>query len=113
MDSYRKKMADKLKKSNASFKKLLTNTTLNPWVKDLKKDHPTAFRVCMLHLGPVVASSFQETVFSTSTRVWNKSTARLHPDNYEKRTILRHNRTWIEEGRRAFQKNKSCAAAKL
>ena len=92
---------------------LIRATDITPWVQELESEQPIAHRVCLLHLGTVEASSFQETCFSTAQRVWNKKTVRMHPDNVEKRVLLRHNKDWVKLARRDYVANKSCPSTKL
>mmetsp|Transcript_853 Transcript_853/g.1079 ORF Transcript_853/g.1079 Transcript_853/m.1079 type:complete len:104 (-) Transcript_853:12-323(-) len=70
---------------------LFAATQVESWVLKLKETQAAAFKVCMLNLGQVTASSFLERFFSTCKQVWNSGNSQTKMGKVEKKAILRHN----------------------
>ena len=71
-------------------------TEIESWIVEKVKDSlPITYRVMLKHLGAITSSSF--IVFSTSKLVWNKSNVCLASCDYERITLLRHNRDYMKQ----------------
>ena len=87
-----------------SMEDVFTATQVESWVVNLKETQAAAFKVCMLNLGQVTASSFLERFFSTCKQVWNSGNSNTKMDKVEKKAILRHNAALMCELRKKARK---------
>ena len=87
-----------------SMEDVFTATQVQSWVVNLKETQAAAFKVCMLNLGQVTASSFLERFFSTCKQVWNSGNSHTKMDKVEKKAILRHNAALMCELRKKARK---------